>query len=279
MTAKDKLKDLLAKVKAAFADMPPAPAAPADINAPGSTVVYKTTDGTEITVTLKDPTVSVEPSVGDMVTIAGAPAPAGSLTLEDGSVFTVDATGAITAIVTPDAGAQTDLGKNNPPPAPTPAPATPVAPVTKPTGMATDAPLPTATPKTPEEIKSLYDKFATGTPEERLANLEIIAKALMEYNFGYEIRKGQENAAIAIYKQDLANAQAVATQAVTAMAKQDMKLKGLFDLVEQLAETPTADPATLTGIKKDKFDRAQSKEVKLQKIADAVKAMREEKTK
>ena len=96
------VKEILLNVKAMFdAPMAPTPpvdtTAPADTTASGTAQVYKLQDGTEITVMIDDPAISTAPDAGDMVTIAGAPAPAGDLVLEDGSTLTVDASGMITA--------------------------------------------------------------------------------------------------------------------------------------------------------------------------------------
>ena len=103
-------KEILEKLKITFnelvknADVPVAPVEPA---APEMIVPTKAklADGTEVEIT--------ELSVGGIVTIAGAPAPVGDLTLEDGTVLTVGDNGAITAIVpAADAPAMVeDMGK------------------------------------------------------------------------------------------------------------------------------------------------------------------------
>ena len=127
MTVKETAKDILTRIKAVF-DAPavaPGDVAPADTSAPGATQVLKTQDGTEITITLKDPATNPQPSVGDAVTIAGAPAPEGVLTLEDGTTITVDATGAIAQLVGPAQAAPVDSAK---PPAVPAAPAVPAVP-------------------------------------------------------------------------------------------------------------------------------------------------------
>jgi hypothetical protein len=143
------------------------------------------------------------------------------------------------------------------------------------------AALGTPTLLTAESVAAMYAKFATGTPEERLANLEIMMKAVMESNFGYDIRKGQEQQAIQVYKDSLANATAtVAPQLATALAKiekQDEVIKMQFELLEQIIEQPSADPATLTGNKKDRFDKLAKREDKFKQMADALKAAKEKK--
>jgi hypothetical protein len=110
-------------------------------------------------------------------------------------------------------------------------------------------------------------------------------KALMECNFGYEIRKGQEAAAIEAYKENLAPLQTsleaataklqaasekIESQALT-ITKHEETIKGLFELTEQLVELPTADPVTLTGRQKEKFDKQSARDERLSKIAEAVK--------
>lgn len=254
-------KELLIKAKAFFNGevMPPAPPAPPTPTAKS----YKLQDGTEISITQAGDV----PAAGDMVTIGGAPAPAGTHTLEDGAVIVVDANGAITTYTAMAAA---------PPPAP-PAPPAPAQPVT----------LSAEEPKilTKEEIQALYAKFANGTPEERIVNLETMVKALMESSFGWEIRKGQEQAAIQTYKDSLANMQTTVETATGQMqsaftkveeqaqtiTKHEQTIKDLFDLVEKLVELPTADPVTLTGRQKEKFDKQSARDERLSKIAEAVK--------
>jgi hypothetical protein len=260
MNVAETAKDILLKVKALF-DAPivaPVAAAPVAPAAPVVTgVPFKLKDGTEITIAVKD-TVTNAPAVTDTVTIAGAPAPAGDYELEDGSKITVDATGAISVV-------------------------TPIQPVTQtPEQMAAEAArvaaLAQPTVLTAEAVQAMYAKFATGTAEERLSNLEIMIKALMDSNFGYQIRQGQENAAIQAYKDSLAPMQAAtATQLQAAeqkITKNDEVIKGLFELVEKLAELPSAEPKTLTGAKKDQYERAKAKEDKLTGIANAITALK-----
>jgi PDZ domain-containing secreted protein len=158
--------------------------------------------------------------------------------------------------------------------------------------MAAPPPPPPAPPAPPqpvtlsaEEFQAMIAKFATGSTEERMTNMEIMLKALMECNFGYEIRKGQEAAAIEAYKENLAPLQ-TALEAATAklqaasdkieaqeliIAKHEQTITGLFELTEQLVELPTADPVTLTGRQKEKFDKQSARDAKFEKIANALK--------
>lgn len=248
-------KDILKKVKALFFGEPiVAPVAPAAAAAPVAPVApagqpFKLKDGTEVMIAVKDPAGS--PAVGDAVTIAGAPAPDGEHELEDSSKITV--TGGIISAVTP------------------------IQPVTQtPEEMAAAqaahlALSAQATELTAESVAAMYAKFATGTPEERIANLEVMIKALMECNFGYQIRQGQETAAIQVYKESLTPVQTTMAAHTTKVAefesqikKQDEVIKGLFELCEKLIDAPTADPATLTGRNKEKFDAVDAKEKRLQ---------------
>jgi hypothetical protein len=54
------------------------------------------------------------------------------------------------------------------------------------------------------------------------------------------------------------------------IAKYNTTINSLFDLCEKLAETPSAEPATLTGFKKAKFDSASKKEERVLRIAEAI---------
>jgi hypothetical protein len=253
MDIKQLLKDIKAKFNGEIITPPPPPAPPTP-----SAKSYKLQDGTEITITQAGEL----PAAGDMVMIGGLPAPAGTHTLEDGAVIVVDANGAITTYTAMAA-----------PPTP-PAPPQPVT-------------LSAEEPKilTKEEIQALYAKFANGTPEERIGNLETMVKALMESSFGWEIRKGQEQVAIQTYKDSLANMQTTVETATGEMqsafakveeqaktiTKHEQTIKDLFDLVEKLVELPSADPVTLTGRQKEKFDKQSARDERLAKIAEAVK--------
>lgn len=256
------LKERFLKIKAAFDGTPPVPPANPPAPAPPASPAaktYKLQDGTEISISQAGDL----PAAGDMVTINGAPAPANNYTLADGSVIVVDATGIIvtyTAAPAPPA-----------PPANPPAPPQPV----------------TLSVEKPEDIAAMYAKFFTGTPEERLMGLEVMVKALMECNFGWKIREGNENTAIQVYKDTIATPTVSIEQMRSAfsaktdeqakvIARHEETIKGLFELIEKLVELPTADPATLTGSRKEKFDAQNKKEERIAKMAEAVKAMKEE---
>lgn len=245
-------KEIFAKIKDAF-NAPIVAAAPTVPPAP-TVKPYKLQDGTEISITQASET----PAAGDMVSINGLAAAEGLYTLEDGSTITVDGTGMIVAY-TP---AVTLAAP------PTPAPAVPVPPPAPAQPVTLSA----------EEVKAMYEKFATGSTEERMSNLETMVKALMECSFGYEIRKGIEQEAVQAYKDSVAlqvSSLMASSEKVEAqekiIAKHEETIKGLFELVEKLVELPTADPVTLTGNKKALFEKMNAKEERMTRIADALK--------
>lgn len=172
--------------------------------------------------------------VGAAVTINGAMAPAGTYVFDDGSSITVDETGNITAITPAPVAAATDLS-------------------------------------TPELMRAACEKFATGTPDERLANLEIIAKALMEYSFGWQIKeaadKAARDAAIATYQQKLSAAEAEAE-------KQKEINKQVLNLVEELAKNPSADPPAAKTV--SSFSKVEPKNKALAGFAAAAQKIKEE---
>lgn len=273
------LKERYLKIKAAFDGTPPiapatppaaaAPPPPAATPAAGALAAktYKLKDGvTEISINQAGEL----PAVGDMVTINGAPAPAGTHVLEDDSTITVDATGAITAYTA----APVATPPSPPPPSPPPPPAQPI----------------TLAALTDEQMSAMYAKFA-GSIEEQVGSLIIMVKALMEDRFGWKIREGQENAAIAVYKDTVAAATPAPSVTIeemgsvftkterfneqsAALTKLETSFKELLELTGALVELPTADPKTLTGPKKEQF--SDKKQGRIEKMAAAVKAMKEE---
>lgn len=260
------LKERFQLLRAAFNGTTPPPApvpAPTPAPAPAAMAakIYRLQDGvTEISISQA----GEMPAAGDMVTINGVPAPASTYTLADGATITCDATGMVTAY-TPAA----------PAPAPTPAPA-PAQPVT-------------LSAMTDEQMTAMYAKFA-GSVEEQVGALIIMVKALMEDRFGWKIREGQENAAIEVYKDTLGTKPIVTIEEMSSVFvkaekideqsatinRHEETIKQLLELTEQLVELPTADPKTLTGPKKEKFDTSNKKEERIAKMAEAVRAMKEE---
>jgi hypothetical protein len=191
------------------------PAAPAEAAAPApapapAAKTYKLQDGTEIAIAQAGET----PAVGDAVTVAGAPAPAGVHTLEDGATITVDEAGVITAY-TPAAPVTNDMST-------APAPVA-VAPVIAPT---------------PTLMEDHSEKFSA-------IDIELVKV--------YNLITAQQNI----------------------IAKYEETIKGLFEIVEQVVTTPTADPATLTGEKKERFVRYSEKhEQSLNKFSKALKTLK-----
>lgn len=251
------LKERFQHIKAAFDGTPPPPPAPAQTPAPiPGAKTYKLQDGTEISITQAGDL----PAAGDMVTINGAPAPANTYTLSDGATIVVDATGAITAYTPAVAPAL-------PPPAPASAPPQPV----------------TLSSMTTEQMTAMYAKFA-GPVDDQIGALIIMVKALMEDRFGWKIREGQENAAIEVYKDTIASTPTVTLDQMSSVfaktekfdaqakiiAKHEETIKGLFELIEKLVDLPTTEPKTLTGTKKEKFDKEKKKEEYFQGIADSL---------
>ena len=236
------IKNLLASLKAALFDtnLPPAPPATHPATpAPAALSTTTAQDGTEVTYDKLE--------VGGMVQVAGAPAPAGELTLSDGTCLTIGEGGMITA-VEPAAAAPTE---------------------------------------TPEQqmsaMQAAVKKFASGTPEERMANHEVVIKALMEYCFGWDLRQAEEKAtrdqAIQVYKsgfdthkQEQENELKKATQRIE---KLESINKQLFELVEQLADTPTAS-ASSSSSSNFSTQRAQSAEQRRSELADRLAKMRKE---
>lgn len=269
-----KTKELLDKVRALlnlkFDDMTPA-APPAASMAPPAGTPYTLQDGSTINIVQAGST----PAAGDMVTINGAPAPAGTYTLQDGSTLTTDATGAISAY-TPAAPVTADPGMQAPATPPPAAPAMPAAPKFE----ATESNVKAAIEKmTPESMAALYESFATGNDADRLNNLEVVCRALMEYNFGWQIREAQQKAttdqAIQIYKNDLQTAQAALSKQDKIITNQQQVITEMFTLVEEMSKSPSGDPVTLTGNKKDQFSKKDKAEKRFQGIADSLKKVKE----
>lgn len=174
--------------------------------------------------------------VGGMATQNGAPVAAGSYTLNDKTIITCDATGMITAV----------------------------------TPFTED---PSADLTTPEGMRKAYDKFATGTPEDRLNNLETLCKALMEYSFGWQLRETQAkqttDAAIAVYKNLVDGQQATVTQ-------QAKMMKQMFELMQEIVQAPAADIPGEGGKKKFSFANVEGRKKTLEKFQAAAKVINEQ---
>lgn len=178
--------------------------------------------------------------VGGDVKIGDAPAPAGTYSLADGRTIVVGEDGKISEVKEKAVEASTQFSAED--------------------------------LDTPEKLKAATEKFATGTPEERLANLEVVAKALMEYNFGWQIREAQNklitDQAIATYKTNFEAAK-------VKIEKQDGVIKELVSLCEELAKAPQADPPS-TGRKVNSFSKVETKNEKLNSYAEAARQIAED---
>lgn len=116
----------------------------------------------------------------------------------------------------------------------------------------------------PEPVTVAPEELAVDTPkektvEERLSAIESALEVMKTYSvpapviptgLATEIQLSEVNAKL---------------------AKQDEVIKMQFELLEQIVATSTADPVTLTGNKKDRFDKLQTREDKFKAMADNLK--------
>lgn len=213
----------------------------APINASGETSAYTLKDGTVVSIDKLE--------VGGIILIAETPAPAGDHELIDGTILKVGENGVISVVTPP----------------------------TKP-----DESSSTLTPEQQmEAVKAAVNKFAAGTPEERMANLETVAKALMDYSFGWEIRKTDEEtqrqAAIAIYKtgfeqHKLETARQLA-ESKKVIERQEKVIAGLFSIVEQLAELPTGESVSTT-ITNFSSSKKEGREARVKALAETLNKLK-----
>jgi len=178
------------------------------------------------------------------------PAVAGTYTMEDGTVVIVDSTGLITTVTLPAA---------------------------------------LETPPTEEAMQAMFAKFAAGTPEDRIGNLETMCKALMTYNFQWKInektREVIEEQAIAAFnalgtpaafKAQMSAQEKTVAEMKTAHAADLQKvgaaMNGVFDLMLKFAEQPAADAIHTPT---DKEVKAQNKRERLATLATNLKELKE----
>jgi len=280
------LKELLGKVRAVF-DAPPlapvAPVAPADTS---NATIYTLIDGTQIAVQQAGDT----PAPGDMVTVSGAPAPEGILTLQDGSTITCDATGKIT-LYTPVGGTPvtTDVpdgdAAKKPPVAGSPAVGAPAIPPKSPV-----AGVPGKSGYNEDDKAKLVALFDTASGDDLTAVLVTCVKALMQSEFGWQIleqkRLADTNAAINAYQNSLQTLQASSQKfaskeegvALKALVdKHEATIKAMFELLDKVVELPTAEPRTLTSGKKEDFAAKRGKtEQRFEGIANSLKKVKSE---
>jgi hypothetical protein len=281
--SKEEAKTILARVKAMFAkfsdststDGAGAGAAGDGTNSnqkDGSNIInYNVDKSTPVFVDISDDSIS-DIDEGDMVYTDQAmstPYPDGTYTITGTDFSFTVVSGKVTATVDPNG---TGAGTPNAAAAPDTTD-TATADTTADDGFAAVVNKFSKGEATVEDLTKMFAKFATGTPEERIVNLEIVCKALMEYNFGWKIQEAQAkqtvDSAINVYNNDL--------KAVQVMAKKhESILPELLQVVSDLVEQPAGDPETLTGGKKDKFERVNKREKTLEKISDNLRTLREE---
>lgn len=234
-SAKEILENIKESInKALFEETPATPAGdPAIAPEP---MIYKLSDGSEIKVSALE--------VGGDVMIADAPAPAGTYIMEDLSSIVVGEDSKIAEIVA--APAPEDMNQ--------PASVLPED----------------LSRVTPEQLRAAAQSFATGTPEERLVKLETVAKALMEYSFGWQLREAEQKAlneqAIAVYKSGFEAAE-------KKIEEQNGIITQLVELAEKLTEMPTGEIPTQRKV--SSFSRVETGKTKLNKYAEAAQKIAE----
>jgi hypothetical protein len=255
-------KEILQGLKQLFSTETPAPVEPKKTELDAKVVSYAVEDGEPVFVDISDDGIAGLDANDTVFTDEAKTTayPDGEYTVA-GTTFKFTVAGGAVTNITDESG----NGCGEPVVAAEPAPVPPVPP-----------PAPQTQNLTPEQMAALASKFATGTPEERIANLEIMCKALMEYCFGWDIRqvkeKADREAAIKVYQDELANSQAATT---TLMSKQQQFNSQAVALLEQLVAEPVEPPKTLPENKKEAFN--SKREERLLKFSDGIKKLKEEK--
>ena len=107
-----------------------------------------------------------------------------------------------------------------------------------------------------EDMKLKCSQFATGTPEERIARLETVCKAVMNYCYGWDMRaesdKAIKDAAIAAYsqfkelitesKETFTSKETEVASLKETVAKQGEIIKEMFEVLSQFSEAKPSDP-------------------------------------
>ncbi len=208
---KDKLKEVFTQVEVAFSAHKPVAASPAPASPnPVAPVVEPTPtkmDGQEYTT--NDGTVlSIDNlAVGGVVTIAGVPAPDGEYTLQNGTVLQVQSgfIASMNAAVEPDGDETIGIANLN----------------------------------TPEQFRKAMQKFIDTPPgATNVQDLALMVKALMEYNFGYELRQAQQQA----------SQQAAINAYKTNFEAAGKAVKELVTVVTEFAEKPIVESLEDKGI-------------------------------
>lgn len=214
---KEALKALRDTFTEAVAGAIPVAAAPALAPPPVAPKSYTLIDGVT-TVTIDNL------AVGGKVVNATVPiVAAGSITLQDNTVVAYDATGTITAVTAA---------------APAPAPSI--------EDMATK-------PGMYKKLETISTTFALDDASANLPStiaikeLIVMVKALMDYNFGYEIRQRTAEDAVNIYRENFVAAEKVGKDNNTVVIALSKKLDGVIELFDQFADT-----AIVASLEEDK---------------------------
>jgi hypothetical protein len=100
--------------------------------------------------------------------------------------------------------------------------------------------------KTSEGMEKLFASFAAGSTEERVANLETVCKAMMEYCFGWEIKQAKEKSdrdnAIKVYTDSLAAMQTEMSAQKQKNEAQKEIVDQMFALVNEFVNEPVSNP-------------------------------------
>lgn len=225
------VSDLIKKAKEKFNGLPAPAPAPAPLPAPVPAPAAVFAD-----YTLKSGTVVKcdQLAPGGVMMIGEVPAPAGEYELADGTKVTVGDGGAISAVVPSPAMAQQQQQAQI------------------------------------LQMNEAVKKFASGTDAQRMDNLEVVAKALMEYSFGWDMRRAAEEAtkaqAIEVYKTGFEAKVKAAEDKVTAaealMTKQAETITALFEIMEELTKVPGADPIEIKSNFKKEHEKTREEKTK-----------------
>jgi len=109
----------------------------------------------------------------------------------------------------------------------------------------------------PPVTTDLANEPAGPTLEQRIATLETIL--------------ANQAQATALAAEERAEATGAFAAQVTQTQKHEKTITDLFELVEMLVKEPSADPVTLTGAKKEKFDKLNDKEARQARMAEHMK--------
>jgi hypothetical protein len=126
-----------------------------------------------------------------------------------------------------------------------------------------------------EAMKSAAGKFATGTPEERIANLETVVKALMEYCFGWQMQEANNKKAIEVYQTSIAAQKEEMGGIKESIKNTQEAFKQILPVIEELANEPVTKS---TETSRTNFSSTkQGEDNRIQKIADAIQNFKKNK--